>query len=118
MRLLKIFPDAETGCRVDDTLSVLFDPAELLRRRIVEYKHDWRLTAWQIEILVEHIRNRDRPIPELVNQLEIFAELTALACIRAVLIANDVILEDRNPAELIGRESIAFGSYRNSRLRR
>ena len=71
MRLLEILPDADAGIRVDRQLAVgAFDVAELLGRGVVEHEDDGRHAVGHVaEILVEHLRDRDRTIAALIDIL-------------------------------------------------
>src|SRR5205814_6794232 len=85
MRLFEIEPDADAARRIDLQPAVVLDVAELLGRRVVENENDGRYSLRQIEILVEHVGHVHRPVAAIVQQLEILAELPALARVQSVI---------------------------------
>ncbi len=97
----EIHPDADAARGIDLELPVFLYVPELTGTCIIEHEHDGGQSAWQVDLPVQKLRDADRSVPFLVDVLEVAREVTPFPGIASVSRIDEVILDDRNPPELI-----------------
>src|SRR5678815_1155421 len=97
----EVHPDPDSTRWVDLQLTVLLDVLELARAGIVENEYHRRQSARQVDLTVQKLRNGYRPVALVVDELKVAGKMTALASVPSISAVDEVILDDRNPAELV-----------------
>src|SRR5687767_3775974 len=108
-------PYTDRARRVDLQHSIPLDVAELPRRCVIEGEDDWRQAVGQVDPAVDHLRHRHRPVPALVENLEVAAEGRWAALPPAIGLADQMILEHRNAADFV-RHACTRGGVVRRRL--
>src|SRR5690606_33731580 len=97
----EVEPDPQAARRVDLQLAVLLYVAELRRGGVVEGDDHRRDAARQIQLAVEHLLHRHWAEAAVVEHLQVAPELAALALVPGVLVADQVVLDHHDPAQLV-----------------
>jgi hypothetical protein len=102
---LEVEPDSDGAARIDLERAILpLDVAELAGRGVVEGEYHRRVAGRQIDAAVDELGDRDRPVAAIVQHLEVAAEVGPLARPAALLVADEVIHEDRHAAVFVRRQ--------------